>query len=84
MSHIMTSRVSSSATRLLALLGSSAGAPQRHVDTLASTIMAKAITMIQARTSWIFSGVLRFQKNSNWFSSDSRVLTSGRLSFDVI
>ena len=76
MSHIMTSRVFSSATRLLALLETFAGVPDWQVDTVegrgvivqffllssffsqASTIMAEAITMIQARTSWIFPGVL--------------------------
>ena len=63
----MTSRVFSSATRLLAELESFAGEPDRQVDTLrgrglvvhllssffsqASAIMAEAITMIQARTS---------------------------------
>ena len=69
----MTSRVFSSATRLLALLESFAGVPHRQVDTLggawpislllsffsqASALMAEAITMIQARRKWIFSGVL--------------------------
>ena len=76
MSHTMTSRVFSSATRLLALLESFAGVPHRQVDTRggggrawpislllsffsqASALMAEAITMIQARTNWIFSGVL--------------------------
>ena len=78
MSHIMTSRVFSSATRLLALLERFAGVPDRQVDTYtrgagrnrtllsdsasffrqASTIMAEAMTMIQAQTNWIFSGVL--------------------------
>ena len=70
----MTSPVFSSATRLLALLESFAGAPYRQVNSLGggeaigllpsslgrlySMIMVEAITLIQARTSWIFSGVL--------------------------
>ena len=75
MSHTMTSRVFSSATRLLALLESFAGVPHWQVVTLggggvwpigiilsffsqASAIMAEAITLIQARKGWIFSGVL--------------------------
>ena len=78
MSHTMTFRVFSSATRLLAVLESFAGVPHRQVATLgggvgrngiilsfffsqASTIMAEAITIIQARTNWIFSGVLHSQ-----------------------
>ena len=85
MSHTMTPRVFSSAIRLLALLETFAGVPDRQVDTLggrgvivhllllllkrffffsqASTIMANAITMIQARKGWKFSGVLHLHHN---------------------
>ena len=67
----MTTRVFSSATGLLAVVESFASVPYGggggQIDYLfvfvsffsqASTMMAEAITMIQARTSWIFSGVL--------------------------